>query len=350
MNTPKPAQQIQLLRDGYWDRTSIIQLTDNSQRVRKISKGIDSAGPWGMQNLRAEALYLANLEANLQDFFPPLLDHWDGATIGYDMGFMTNYIDVGQIAKQQLFSQQQADAMQVYLAKRLFNELHTPSSAPIVLSNNIKETFTQALEYLQTHTHLNKLLPAISINGLPVAPLEQQINKLFSSNLFIKLEQGPQVRLHGDLFLENMLLPAADPGQNWPEHLILIDPISVAGVSTGHPLFDLGKYTSYANGELSAMRGEYLILQGFTDPYQINQQSQFQWAIDWQASAMAGIKNINWQHQLSAEYKRHYGPVDSVLYELLQAYFAAAMVVCTDGREQQARTLKMRTSLELCLA
>ena len=350
MSNPKPAQQIQLLRDGYWDRTSIIKLADNSMRVRKISKGSDSAGPWGIQNLRAEALYLANLEPNLQDFFPPLLDHWDGTTTGYDMGYMANYIDVGQIAKQQLFSQQQADAMQVYLAKRLFNELHTPSSAPAVLSNNIKETFTQALEYLQTHTQLGILLPAININGLPVAALEQQLNKLFNSNILDKLDQGPQVRLHGDLFLENMLLPAVDPGQNWPEHLILIDPISVAGVSTGHPLFDLGKYESYANGELSAMRGEYLILQGFTDPYQINQQHQFQWAIDWHAAAMAGIKNIDWQHQLRAEYIRHYGSVDSALYELLQAYFGAAMVICTDGREQQGRALKMRTSLELCLA
>lgn len=35
-----------LLRDGYWDRTEIISMLDGTQRVRKQSKGHQSAGPW----------------------------------------------------------------------------------------------------------------------------------------------------------------------------------------------------------------------------------------------------------------------------------------------------------------
>ena len=44
------------------------------------------------------------------------------------------------------------------------------------------------------------------------------------------LDAGPHVRLHGDCFLENILLPraASDPG--WPTRLTLLDPVSVAGV------------------------------------------------------------------------------------------------------------------------
>ena len=124
---PVPAQQRQLLRDGYWDRTAVMALPDGSKRVRKISKGVESAGPWGMDNLRAEAHYLATLEASLHDFFPPLLGHWDTDTTGYDMGYMENYVDVGKIAQQQVFNQPQADAMQAYLGLRILAIVNTHS-------------------------------------------------------------------------------------------------------------------------------------------------------------------------------------------------------------------------------
>lgn len=42
----------------------------------------------------------------------------------------------------------------------------------------------------------------------------------------------------------------------------------------------------------------------------------------------------------------HYGAVDEAMYALLQAYFAAAMVLCTEGIERQARALKASVSLE----
>ena len=41
-----------------------------------------------------------------------------------------------------------------------------------------------------------------------------------------------------------------------------------------------------------------------------------------------------------------FGPVDEAMYALLEAYFAAAMVICTDGVERQARALKALVSLE----
>ncbi|MDP6968045.1 MAG: hypothetical protein QGG88_02915 [Gammaproteobacteria bacterium] len=347
--SPIPAQELQLLRNGYWDRTSIISLPDTSKRVRKISKGAESAGPWGMDNLRAEALYLAALEDSLQDFFPPLLAHWDTDTTGYDMGYMENYVNVGQIAQEQVFNQPQADAMQTYLGQRLFTQLHTPSLASPLLVANIKDTLNKAMHCLQRHAQLQVLLDPVSINHLPVVSLEQQLQALYGSSLLTQLDATPQVRLHGDLFLENMLLPAHDPGQNWPQHLVLIDPISVAGIGAGHPLFDLGKYESYATGELPAMRQERLLISGFEGAGEHQAPQQYHWAIDWQDPAMIGLKKINWHGQLRSLYIQHYGPVKTALYELLQAYFAAAMVVCTEGREQQARALKMRASLQLAL-
>ncbi|MCP4791300.1 MAG: phosphotransferase [Gammaproteobacteria bacterium] len=349
LQKPDPAQEQHLLRDGYWDRTAIIKASDGSLRVRKISKGSDSAGPWGRDNLRAEARYLTNLEEPLVDFFPTLIQHWDGASTGYDMAYMEGYVDVGQVARNQLFSQAQADAMQRYLGSRLLQQVHVSSDSTPCLVANIKSTFNKALGCLQAHPQLHCLVHSISVNGLPVNTLEQQLSNIFSGALLPRMDASPQVRLHGDLFLENMLLPAVDPGVNWPQLLVLIDPISVAGIGTGHPLFDLGKYESYATGELPAMRQERLRLEGFEESTNNLQPGQYRWAIDWQDNALAGFKNINWHNQLRQLYVQHYGPIDRAMYELLQAYYAAAMVVCTTGKEQQARTLKMRSSLQLAL-
>ena len=104
-----------LLRDGYWDRTEIIRMADGSQRVRKQSKGHQSAGPWGMDNLRAEAQYLQDLEPHLLDLFPRLIASWEEPAPGYDMAYQKECVDLGQLARARLFNQQQADQFQAHL-------------------------------------------------------------------------------------------------------------------------------------------------------------------------------------------------------------------------------------------
>ncbi len=344
--TLQPAQEITLLRDGYWDRTAVVQMPDATLRVRKISKGEASAGPWGRDNLRAEANYLAALEPHLRDFFPSLLDHWDGQTTGYDMAFQQGYINVGELARRQLFNQSQADAMQAYLSERVFNQLHTVCHSKPVLADNMRDTLLKAQACLQHHGQLACLLGPIHINDDLVTSLDAQLQQLLHSPQMHSFDQQPQVRLHGDMFMENMLLPQQGCGADWPRQLILIDPISVAGVGTGHPLFDLGKYLSYATGELPAMRQERVIVTGFNKPL----EGHFSWQIDWQDAAMEGFSKIDWHSSMRQAYEGHYGPINRQAYALLEAYFAAAMVVCTSNIEQQARALKMRHSLQLALA
>jgi hypothetical protein len=93
-----------LLRDGYWDRTEIISMLDGTQRVRKQSKGHQSAGPWGMDNLRAEAQYLQDLEPHLIDLFPRLIASWEQPAPGYDMAYHKECVDVGQIARAKVLT------------------------------------------------------------------------------------------------------------------------------------------------------------------------------------------------------------------------------------------------------
>ena len=113
-----------LLRDGYWDRTEIIRLADGSRRVRKQGKGNDSAGPWGTDNLRQEALYLLNLETDVANLFPQLQSYWDNNHgVGYEMSFLEQRIDVAQLARQGVFDQDQADTFQKYLGTRVFSQL-----------------------------------------------------------------------------------------------------------------------------------------------------------------------------------------------------------------------------------
>lgn len=343
--TPASAIELTLLRDGYWDRTAVVQIPAGELRVRKISKGESSAGPWGRDNLRAEAAYLQGLESHLKDFFPALLDNWDGATTGYDMAFQQGCINVGELARRQLFSQAQADAMQDYLAQRVFKQLHTSCDTAPILAANMADTLLKAQACLRQQDDLQCLLGDIEINQQAVSSLDQQLQQLIDSPLLHSFDQQPQVRLHGDMFMENMLLPEQDPGSDWPQQLLLIDPISVAGVGAGHPLFDLGKYLSYATGELPAMRQQRVIVTGFDNAG----KGQFTWQIDWQDPAMAGFNNIDWQTTMRQAYIDHYGAINPQAFALLEAYFAAAMVVCTTGLEQQARALKMRQSLQIAL-
>jgi len=200
-----------LLRDGYWDRTEIILLDDGSRRVRKQGKGNDSAGPWGADNLRQEALYLLNLETEVMDLFPQLLSYWDNHHgVGYEMSFLEQRIDVAQLARQGLFNQSQADTFQNYLGTRVFSQLQRSSKTHTPLSNNIKSTLHSASQWMTTHPDFVALVesPELVINNNSVAGLKYNLNRLDNSTVLQALDQQPQVRLHGDLHLENMLLPA----------------------------------------------------------------------------------------------------------------------------------------------
>lgn len=333
-----------LLRDGYWDRTEIIRMADNSLRVRKQSKGQQSSGPWGQDNLRAEAVYLEELEPHLLDLFPRLIASWQHPAPGYDMAYMADHVDVAQLVRNQTFTQQQSHEFQAHLGKRVFGQLHTPCQSQARLAENIVATLQQAAQSLNEHDQLQCLTtPSMYINGQLCQNLATTTSRLIQQKVLLQsLDQAPQVRLHGDLFLENILLPATSDHPHWPRQLVLIDPVSVAGMSAGHPLFDLAKYESYACGELPAMRRGHMLVEGMN-----NSDTEFSFTIDWQHAQMQPFKAIDWHTALRQSYNSHHGPVDPAMYALLEAYFAAAMVLCTTGVEQQARALKATLSSQL---
>lgn len=333
-----------LLRDGYWDRTEVIRMADGSQRVRKQSKGQQSIGPWGMNNLRAEAQYLQELEPHLLDLFPRLIASWEQPFPGYDMAYKKEYVDLGQLARAKVFNQPQANLFQTHLGKRVFGQLHTQSNDPLSLSDNILGTLKKAEKTISTLAEFSPLRSEkLAINGHTCHSLTINIERLIQQTHLLKMiDSQPQVRLHGDLFLENILLPKFSSLKRWPTQLVLIDPVSVAGISSGHPLFDLAKYESYGTGELPAIRRGHVAVSGLGS----TKEQALGYAIDWQHPDMQAYTSINWYSCLRQSYVKHYGPVDEAVYALLEAYFAAAMVICTKGTERQARALKALVGLE----
>jgi hypothetical protein len=182
----------------------------------------------------------------------------------------------------------------------------------------------ESIEALASHDRFRPLIdaPTLSINDQPYPGLAASCTLLGQRNLFERLEATPVVLLHGDLILENIL---------WSP-LLLIDPVSVAGLTSGHPLFDLVKYESYASGELFAIREEIVTAEP--------RGAGFLFEIDWGNAQLAPFRPFDLRSRFRAGYERRHGEIDRALYALLDGYFSLVMARNTTGAHQWARVIK----------
>ena len=343
--TPSIAAIVKTLRDGYWDRTELIRLEDGSLRVRKSSKGTAAPGPWGVSTLRREIEYLKALQGKAADLFPALLAAWDdGLQLGYEMACVEDSIDVVALAQSAAMTQQQADMFQDSLGQAVFKHLHQPVAPHGSLASHVQQTITEALAQLRQHNEFATLIDAdaVRVNDTRQVGLQSALRRLLREPAALEtLDAAPCVRLHGDLFLENVLVPPQDNATAMLTRFKLIDPVSVAGVYQGHPLFDLVKYESYATGELLAMRAEKVYVDGFADP----SAGGYVYRVCAEDPAVRPFHTIDWHGRFRAAYVGHYGQVDRRAYCLLEGYFALVMARCTTGLHQQARVLKATLAL-----
>src|SRR5687767_1392949 len=119
-----------MLKDGYWDRTEVIELPDGGRRVRKRSKGA-VFGPWGVRSLRREIRYLTSLPERARAVFPPALAAWDDESsgapdVGYEMPFYTDHTDAGELARRAALGQDEIDEFQDALARAVLERLNEP--------------------------------------------------------------------------------------------------------------------------------------------------------------------------------------------------------------------------------
>ncbi|MEP7049078.1 MAG: phosphotransferase [Pseudomonadota bacterium] len=340
----KRGQVVRTLKDGYWDRTQVVQMADGSLRVRKSSKGEAPPGPWGVSALRREIAYLSALAAEARGSFPPLLAVWDeaGATpsVGYEVPFYPDHVDAGELARSSSMTQAEIDEFQDALASALLDEVQVPLGAlEQPLSEHVREVVEHALRTLEQDAALAGLIQAeqVQLNQRLVAGPRAAFARIISeARTLAALDAEPQVRLHGDFFLENVLWRRQQPlAAHDPPRLVLIDPVSVAGVMRGPPVFDLVKYISYATGELPALRAECVEVAGFDEG-----QNSYGYRIRFESPSIAPFQTHDWHTGLRRAFQSKYGPWSAQLYALIDGYFSVAMAVNTSGVQRRARLLK----------
>jgi hypothetical protein len=340
---PSHARVIRTLKDGYWDRTEIIALADGSQRVRKSSKGATAPGPWSVRSLRREIRYLAGLPETTRNVFPKVLNAWDREAdgipdVGYEMPYFPDHQDAGVLARNEILGQPEIDLFQDHLVTAMIGRLHIPEKPDEPLSAHVAEVVHEAFADLRKDPSLTPLIDAdkILLNGErqwgPGAAFDR-IQR--TTDALRVLDAEPGVRLHGDFFLENILWRHAPADGNEPR-LILLDPVSVAGISAGPPVFDLVKYESYASGELLALRSAWVDVDGFEPQHTGN----YRYRIRWEEPGLKTFQGLDWRSHYRSAFENKFGPIDLRTYHLIDGYFSVAMAVNTTGTQRRARLLK----------
>ena len=340
---PSEGTVIHTLKDGYWDRTEVVALAPGDRRVRKRSKG-SAFGPWGVTSLRREISFLRSLPAAAAGVFPPVLAAWDHVTgadpdIGYEMPFYPDHLDAGVLARAGTLAQEEVDEFQRTLADAVLVRLHETVVAEESLAHHVASVVEHAWQTLEKDAALQAFIvsPTLVLNGERVAGARRVFEQIRTrTSALSALDAPPCVRLHGDFFLENILWrPSSVAATTHTPRLLLIDPVSVAGVTCGPPTFDLVKYVSYATGELLALRSEWVEIKtpdagGLACHYRIR----------WEEAALEPFRSRDWHAQFTGAFEARHGAVDQRLYQLIDGYFSAAMAVNTTGKQRAARLLK----------
>lgn len=348
------------LKDGYWDRTEVIELTDGSRRVRKRTKGATAPGPWGVGSLRREIEYLATLPAGVRAMFPPVLTAWDDESgsapdVGYEMPYYDQHVDAGELARRGEQKQEEIDIFQDALAESVLEWLHEPVRPVEPMSAHVASVVWQALAGLEKEPTLAALIAAhsIDLNGAQVRGPRAAFDQIVRETDALRaLDGGTCVRLHGDFFLENILWrPAGIASPSEAPRLILVDPVSVAGATRGPPLFDLVKYESYATGELLALRSGWVEVAGFasaSDPSPTRTRG-YRFRIQWENPDLRRFQTLDWHARFRRAFESKYGPIDRRSARLLEGYFSVVMAANTQGDQRRARLLNATTEFNAVL-
>ncbi len=340
---PSASRVVRTLNDGYWDLTEVIELADGSRRVRKRGKSATAERPWGVESLRREICYLKTLPPRAAAVLPPLLAGWDRQLdntpdVGYEMPYYSDHQDAGSLARADALGQAEINMFQQELADAVLARLHEPAGAHESLSAHMVSAVRQAFDGLVAAPAFAALIEAdtIELNGRPALGPRAVFEQIISETDMLAVIDGtPAVRLHGDLHLENILWrPLAVSGRE--PRLILIDPVSVAGVVWGLPLFDLVKYESYATGELMALRSERVEVTGIGED-----TGHYRCRIRTENAGLAPFLTLNWHAVFRAAFEGRYGPVDERAYRFIHGYFNATMALNTSGVQRQGRLLRV---------
>lgn len=316
-----------------------------------MSKGRDpDQSPWARESLRREIHYLQALPDRAARWFPNLQRAWghneeeNGQELGYEIPYFDSCLDASTRIRLAAPIVQSIDreTFQSSLARALFDDVHEPLPRRTSLASHVSEVLSDVCVKLGSKAEFHAAISSgeIVIEGQRTPGLDVLRERLTNRNLLPALDGGLWVRLHGDLILENILCSRA-PEESW-EVRCLIDPVSVAGIGEGPPLFDLVKYESYASGELPAFRNGHVVAHPITE-----RDYAFSWSH--KDEALSPYQQGLWHLPFRKHFEASYGPINWPLYHVLDAYFSLVMALNTEGTQRWARLLKGIRALNLAL-
>ena len=153
------------------------------------------------------------------DAFPPVLAAWDDTAadpprVGYEMPFYGEHVDAGALARRGALAQGEIDLIQEALAEVVLERVHPARfAASEPLGAHLLSVVEHALGALEADPALGRLVraEAIRLNGASQAGPRTAFRRAVADGALVAaLDAEPQVRLHGDLFLENMLWRTAE--------------------------------------------------------------------------------------------------------------------------------------------
>ena len=321
---------VSVLQDGFWERTTVVRDESGELFVHKESTPAGADSPWGQTALREEIRFLGSVPAQAHPYYPPLQESWDDQTtgrVGYRIPFYPDYENVSAALRRGALSQDDADQIQAHLADAVVEATHQPAPASGFVDHllkTIEKAFSRLRELPEFATCIDA--PEISINGVPLLGLASAYERARTSPAMATLKALPSVCLHGDLILENILW---NPSAERP--LLLLDPVSVAGIWHGPAAFDLVKYASYASGELYALR---------SGAVRAGPDSQDSSSFHYQISLPPAFTHIDLQSSFNQAFEKRHGARDPRIEHLHDGYFSLVMAVNTTGPQQWARVLK----------
>lgn len=338
---PSTGRTIRSLKEGFADRTDIIEVADAPRRVRKRNKptGVTS---WRAESLRRQIRYLQTLPRELATLFPPVLAAWErqtpaGLDFGYEMPFYPHHFDAGELALTEAMDQAEIDQFQQELAAAVLQLLHEPAKAEAPFSEHLVAAVRSGYDELCGTADFAALINAtnIVVNDQPLPGPRAAFEKLVGETQRLgDLDKLPIVRVHGELFLGNILWrPSALRGAE--PQLILIDPVSAAGVSCAPALFDLVKYEMHATGEQLALRSDFFEVSGFGSA-----EHAYRYEVRWSDVSLQPFQIADWHRKFRQAFETRHGSVDAKLHELLGGYFNVLAARRCAGAQRVACLLK----------
>lgn len=328
-------QLVRRIQSGWWEDVLLVRV-DGDLRIRKLLHRLDA--PWAREVFIQEWRYLRALPDTLRPPFVRVLASCDelladpippNRPLWFDMEYLEGFSDVRALLSEGQVGPTDAERIQDLLTDALVRRLYRLPGEPFRADRLIWPVFEQVGDFATHDADLSRYARCenLLINGRPYPNLRKTSPRARTDDrVRQQLDGAPSVRLHGDLFYENVLYRRDPPA------IALVDPVSVAGVASGPVVFDRVKFHSWITGELYVLRhGRFEIRHDASDTAC---RVEYNWASG--DPVLRELRRVDLSSHVLAAMDLLAGPSEQA-QAVLAAYFHLAMVPNTSMPQRLLR-------------